>query len=205
MSRTLAQEKVDLDPKHLEIVQDAAVQQQSAHYTPQDDAEKRLDKRVNLKLDLVVLALLAIEFIVSPTPLHGSLVIIADFALQFCGIDKTNVGFVATTSFVQDAGLEPDDIPNSLSLFSATYVPLQLVMVILARRVGVKYFLGIQLITWGGLCMCHAAIKGRGTLIALRLLIGAAEAGFTQIGMYYMSTLYPKYDLALRYGLFAGM
>jgi MFS family permease len=78
-------------------------------------------------------------------------------------------------------------------------------MVILARRVGVKYFLGIQLITWGGLCMCHAAIKGRGTLIALRLLIGAAEAGFTQIGMYYMSTLYPKYDLALRYGLFAGM
>jgi len=129
----------------------------------------------------------------------------ADMAFQFCGIDKTNVGFVATTSFVEDAGLEPDDIPNSLSLFSATYVPLQLVMVIMARRVGVKYFLGFQLITWGGLCMCHAAIRGRGTLIALRLLIGAAESGFTQIGMYYMSTLYPKYDLALRYGLFAGM
>jgi hypothetical protein len=68
MSRTLAHEKVDLDPKHLELVQDAAVQQQSAHYTPQDDAEKRLDKRVNLKLDLIVLALLAVEFIVSQNP-----------------------------------------------------------------------------------------------------------------------------------------
>lgn len=64
-------------------------------------------------------------------------------------------------------------------------------MTILARRIGVKYFLTVQLIIWGGLCMCHAAIRGSGTLIALRLLIGAAEAGFTQIGMYYVSQITP--------------
>jgi hypothetical protein len=34
------------------------------------------------------------------------------------------------------------------------------------------------MIFWGSVCMAHAAIKGRGTLIALRLLLGAAEAGF---------------------------
>lgn len=125
--------------------------------------------------------------------------------LKFCGIDKTNIGFVATSSFIKDANLNLDDISNSLSLFSATYVPLQPVMTILARRMGVKYFLSVQLIIWGGLCMCHAAIRNSGTLIALRLLIGAAEAGFTQIGMYYMSTLYPKYVLGLRVGMFTGM
>lgn len=53
--------------------------------------------------------------------------------------------------------------------------------------------------------MCHAAITNSGTLIALRLLIGAAEAGFTQIGMFYMSTLYPKYNVGFRLGLFTGM
>lgn len=78
-------------------------------------------------------------------------------------------------------------------------------MVILARRVGIKYFIGVQVMLWGGLCMCHAAIRGSGTLIALRLLIGAAEAGFTQIGMFYMSTLYPKYDVGFRMGMFTGM
>lgn len=36
--------------------------------------------------------------------------------MKFCGIDKTNVGFVATSSFPKDANLAPDDIPNSLSL-----------------------------------------------------------------------------------------
>lgn len=53
--------------------------------------------------------------------------------------------------------------------------------------------------------MGHAGIHGPGSLYALRVLIGAAEAGFTPVAMYYMSTLYPKYDLAFRLGMFAGM
>jgi MFS family permease len=204
MDRTPAQEKGIADCEHLEIVQDNAAKLQPTHYRPQTEAEKKLDKRVNRKLDLIVVALLAVEFIVS----NGSMVVIFEASrwhAQFCGIDKTNVGFVATSSFVKDANLKPDDIPNSLSLFSATYVPLQPFMVILARRVGVKYFIGCQLMLWGTLCMCHAAIRGSGTLIALRILIGAAEAGFTQIGMFYMSTLYPKYDVGIRVGMFTGM
>lgn len=78
-------------------------------------------------------------------------------------------------------------------------------MVVAARRVGVKYFITFQLLVWGGLCMAHAGINGSGSLIALRLLIGAAEAGFTQIGMYYLSTLYPKYSVGFRAGMFTGM
>ena len=41
--------------------------------------------------------------------------------------------------------------------------------------------------------------------MALRLLLGAAEAGFTQSALYYLSTLYPKFVLGWRMGLFAGM
>jgi MFS family permease len=53
--------------------------------------------------------------------------------------------------------------------------------------------------------MAHAAIKGRGTLIALRLLLGVTESGFTQLAFYYMSLMYPKFSLGLRMGLFSGM
>lgn len=127
--------------------------------------------------------------------------------MQFCGIDKTNVGFVATSSFVKDANLKPDDIPNSLSLVShpdtdqhtfsitnnhSSLRPMclsrsvqdqpdvrpsatnnfQPIMVILGRRVGVKYFIAFQLFGWGSICMAHAGIKNSGHLIALRLLLG---------------------------------
>jgi hypothetical protein len=65
MNHTFPQEKVKIDPDQVEIAQNAAVQGRSTYYKPQDYAEKKLDKRVNLKLDCIVLALLAVEFIVS--------------------------------------------------------------------------------------------------------------------------------------------
>jgi hypothetical protein len=96
---SLNEEKGDVGTKHLEIdtVLEGAARTRATYYTPQTDEERALDKKVNRKLDWIVLSLLAIEFI-------------------FCGIDKTNVGFVATSSFPKDANLKPDDIPNSLSL-----------------------------------------------------------------------------------------
>ena len=75
-----------------------------AHYKPVTEEEKALDKRINRKLDFTVLLVLAIGFIL-------------------CGIDKTNVGFVATSTFIKDANLTPDDIPNSLSLVFPPLLP----------------------------------------------------------------------------------
>ena len=65
MDRTSAQEKGIVESEHLEIVQDNAAQLQPTHYRPQSDVERRLNKKVNLKLDFIVVTLLAVEFIVS--------------------------------------------------------------------------------------------------------------------------------------------
>jgi MFS family permease len=53
--------------------------------------------------------------------------------------------------------------------------------------------------------MAHAATNSSRTFFALRLLLGAAEAGFVPTSFYYMSTLYPKEYLGFRGGLFTGM
>lgn len=61
------------------------------------------------------------------------------------------------------------------------------------------------MIVWGGLCMAHAAIKSDGSLIALRLLLGAAESGFNPAAFYLLSSRYPRYIVGLRMGIYAGM
>ena len=61
-----------------------------------------------------------------------------------------------------------------------------------------------MIIAWGAVCMGHAGIKNKATLIALRLLLGAFEAGFLPTCAYYLSTFYPRYNLGFRLGLFAG-
>jgi hypothetical protein len=144
-------------------------------YEPKTDEARMLDKRVNLKLDFIVVLVLAIDFIL-------------------CGIDKTNIGYVATTSeqrlyvidrvanlgpdMIKDANITQDDIADSVSILSVTFITLQPFSTAIGRRVGPKYWIAGMMVAWGTVCMAHAATKDRGTLIALRLLLGAFEAGF---------------------------
>jgi MFS family permease len=92
-----------------------------------------------------------------------------------------------------------------MSYFSATFVFLQPFSTALARRASPKYWIPFLMISWGAVSMAHAAIKNRASLIALRLLLGAFEAGFVPSCFYYLGTLYPHYMLGFRLGLFAGM
>ncbi|KAL4812285.1 major facilitator superfamily domain-containing protein [Aspergillus spinulosporus] len=157
-----------------------------SHYEALSEEEKALDRRVNLKLDFILLLILAIGFIL-------------------LGIDKTNVGFVATSTFIEDANLHSNDIPNSLSLFSATYVPLQPVPAMIGRVVGPKWWVCTLMIVWGSICIAHVGINSTSTFLALRLLLGVGESGFTPTAYYYMSLFYPKFSLGFRMGLFSGM
>jgi MFS family permease len=43
-----------------------------------------------------------------------------------------------------------------------------------------------------------------GQLIAIRLLIGLFEAGFYPTAVFYLSTFYTRFDLAVRIALFYG-
>jgi MFS family permease len=79
---------------------------------------------------------------------------------------------------IKDANLKQDDIADSVSILSVTFITLQPFSTALGRRIGPKYWIGIMMLCWGTVCMAHAAVKNRGGLIALRLLLGAFEAGF---------------------------
>jgi len=37
-------------------------------------------------------------------------------------LPQTNIGYVATTTFIKDAHLRPNDVSNSISLLSVTFV-----------------------------------------------------------------------------------
>jgi hypothetical protein len=75
----------------------------------------------------------------------------------------------------------------------------------MARKVGTKNWIAIMTFMWGTKSMSHAAINSTKTFLALRILLGVAESGFTQTSFYYLSSLYPKQYLGLRMGFFAGM
>lgn len=82
------------------------------------------------------------------------------------------------TDMIHDAHITQDDIADSVSILSVTFITLQPFSTAVGRRIGPKYWIGCMMCAWGAVCMAHAGTKNRGTLIALRLLLGAFEAGF---------------------------
>jgi MFS family permease len=52
--------------------------------------------------------------------------------------------------------------------------------------------------------LANAFIRGRSALIAVRLIVGAFEAGFNPTAVAYLSCSYRGYDLAVRFALFYG-
>lgn len=61
------------------------------------------------------------------------------------------------------------------------------------------------MLVWGSICIAHIGANSTPTFLALRLLLGVGEAGFTPTAYYYMSLFYPKFSLGFRMGLFSGM
>lgn len=69
MDRTIlgtVQEKQDIEAEEVELAQSRSRARQT-YYVPKTEEERRLDRKLNLKLDVVVVGILALMFIVSST------------------------------------------------------------------------------------------------------------------------------------------
>lgn len=68
-------------------------------YQPATDEERKLDKKINMKLDCFVIVILALDFLVSVRPFSRS-ILLTFYKLQ--GIDKGNIGNAATSKSTHD-------------------------------------------------------------------------------------------------------
>jgi MFS family permease len=176
----------------------AATTERRPGYSSSTDEEARLDKRINMKMDLIVVPLLATAFLVT-LPIIAQIPTTNKTQLQ--GIDKSNIGNAATSeTFVSDTNIRETDVSNSVSLFAATYVPFMPISVALGRLIGPSRWIPILLLSWGAVTTAQCAMDSRADLYGLRLLLGICEAGFLPSTFYYVGTLYPAYMAGLRMG-----
>ncbi|KAJ8474822.1 hypothetical protein ONZ51_g6966 [Trametes cubensis] len=62
----------------------------------------------------------------------------------------------------------------------------------------------VEAITWGIITTLHGIVKTYRQLLALRILLGIAEAGLSPGILYYLTLWYPRHMLQYRIGLFWG-
>lgn len=118
-----------------------------------------------------------------------------------CYIDRVNIGF-AKLQFLTDLGLNDAHYGVATGLFFVTYCLFDIPSNLMLNRIGVRKTLLRIMMLWGTLTALQMFIRTAGELYVLRLLFGAAEAGFLPGVMLYLTYWFPDHYRARVTSLF---
>lgn len=106
-------------------------------------------------------------------------------------LDRTNLGMAAPT-FKADVGISAAAYGLGAGLFFLTYAALEIPSNLLLRTVGARIWLFRIMVTWGILAAAMALVWNEWSFYAVRLLFGAAEAGFYPGCLYLITQWFPQ-------------
>jgi MFS transporter, ACS family, tartrate transporter len=116
-------------------------------------------------------------------------------------LDRVNVSFAKLT---MNAALGIDDAVYAFGagIFFVGYFVFEVPSNLILERVGARRWIARIMITWGLVSGATAAVTGGNGFIAMRLLLGMAEAGFFPGIILYLTYWFPETERARVIGLF---
>lgn len=106
-------------------------------------------------------------------------------------LDRINVGFAAL-HMNEDVGITATVFGWGAGLFFISYFLCEVPSNMALHRVGARRWIARIMITWGLVSTCFAFVQGPISFMALRFLLGVAEAGFFPGMVLYISYWFPQ-------------
>ncbi|KAH9204887.1 major facilitator superfamily domain-containing protein [Leptodontidium sp. 2 PMI_412] len=141
--------------------------------------DQQIERVLTRKLDILVMPILTINF-------------------MFAFVDRANLGNSKIVGLEKDLGMHGYDFNWASTAFYFTYILIELPSNIILRKIGPRIYLSALCFCFGIITFSTAFIQNFRSLIAERLLLGLAEGGLLPGYAYYLSTLYPRYELGAR-------
>ena len=114
-------------------------------------------------------------------------------------MDRTNIGF-ALDGLHHDLGIGPGDQGLAAGIFFIGYLTLQIPGGHLAEHWSAKRFVGIMILIWGALAVLCGFVQSYWQLVAVRFLLGVAEAGIWPAILVLISHWFPASERGRAYG-----
>ncbi len=105
-------------------------------------------------------------------------------------VDRVNAGFAAL-QMNHDVGISPSAFGFGGGLFYISYVICEVPSNLAMEKVGARLWIARIMISWGLVSALMAAVVGPYSFYAVRLLLGAAEAGFFPGVILYLTYWFP--------------
>ncbi len=116
-------------------------------------------------------------------------------------LDRVNMGFAAKR-LQQDLGLSESQYGLAAGLFFVGYLLLEVPSNLMLERIGARMWIARIMVVWGFVSMAMTFATGPASLYGLRVLLGAAEAGFFPGVILYLTYWFPARERAKTVALF---
>ncbi|MDW5266236.1 MULTISPECIES: MFS transporter [Acidobacteriaceae] len=116
-------------------------------------------------------------------------------------LDRANVGF-AKQALQQSLGISAAAYALGAGLFFITYALFEIPSNLIMQKVGARVWMCRIIVSWGLVSMATMFVTGPISYYVLRLLLGAAEAGFFPGILLYLTYWFPNRTKAQVLGLF---
>src|SRR5689334_12964983 len=116
-------------------------------------------------------------------------------------VDRVNVGFVATV-LERDLHLSATTYGVAAGLFFLGYCLFEIPSNLIMERVGARRWIARIMIVWGVVSMATMFVRGPGTFMAARVLLGVSEAGFFPGMVLFFTYWFPASERARTGALF---
>ena len=116
-------------------------------------------------------------------------------------LDRVNVSFAALT-MNKDLGISQTAFGLGAGIFFVTYFIFEVPSNLLLEKFGARRWIARIMFTWGILSGCMALVQGEKSFYAVRLLLGAAEAGFFPGIIFFLTLWFPAQYRARIIGYF---
>ncbi|PPJ55828.1 hypothetical protein CBER1_01610 [Cercospora berteroae] len=117
-------------------------------------------------------------------------------------MDRTNIGNAKIAGMTDDLSMDSNQYSIALVVFFVTYVVFEVPSNLILSKTKPSIFLPAIMLLWGVATCCMALIDTYEHLVALRVLIGVLEAGFSPGILLLLSSWYKKNEQSRRFSVF---
>ncbi|PSN73775.1 MFS general substrate transporter [Corynespora cassiicola Philippines] len=145
-----------------------------------EDEVRVLNKKLVRKLDCVILPIIGILYILNY-------------------IDRQNLAAAKLQGIMDDLNMNTQQFATAISILFVGYLPFQIPSnLIIAKISRPGMYICCAVVIWGSISAATATVKTYGQLLAVRAILGIAEAVFFPGAIYFLSAWYTKQELGKR-------
>ncbi|KAF8340726.1 MFS general substrate transporter [Cantharellus anzutake] len=117
-------------------------------------------------------------------------------------LDRTSIGNASLYGLKKDLKISDQQYLWALTIFFFSYATFEVPSNVLLKRLKPHLWLSFLMIAWGIVMTCQGLVKNWKDLMAVRFLLGMAEAGLFPGVSYYLSCWYKRSEFGLRVAIF---